>query len=163
MPVAYLPYLYKGLGHLGFLTASMGGILAVDINFNDQITLGTIILSGIVIIVAGIFTIRSKVASSWHDAFTAEQTLRIQAEADLSKEKLSRLEFEASQQRLRHDLKNDLATRDLQIKALESKTDLTTAMDAIKDIARAQELGTQELKTLLTEIRDRMPQQGANV
>lgn len=155
MPAPFLSMIYNLLGKFTFATAFLG-ILAVD--FRDQITLGTLITTAVVIIIAGFFTIRSKIAATWHDVADAKEAANKILQKELSDEQLARVIFEKEQQELRHNLKNEIAARDLQLKSLEAKTDLTTALNALRDIGLAQEKGNKETHALLAEIRDRLPQ-----
>lgn len=179
MPNQLLPLLYKMLGHAGAGLLSLGGIMAA-VDFRDQITLGSALVAALIVIVAGVFTIRSKIAATWRQDAEGWQARAELKQRELDEEKASRAEFDREQQELRHALKNDLAAAKAQLQVMEAKTDLTLALDTIRQMneSTVKELaaaitaavgdGLQTAATgseerdgrthkLLEEIRDRMP------
>lgn len=152
-----LPLLYKMLGHFTVLTTAVGSLVAVDINFRDQITLGSIVVTICIICVAGIITIRSKIATIWREEAEGERAAKERLQEELNEQKLAYKEFEKQQQELRHDLKNKIAELATQLKVMEAKTDLSAALESINKIAIAQEDGHHQTHNLLIEIRDKLP------
>lgn len=142
--------LYRMLGHAAATTLALGGAIAA-VDFKEQITLGSVIVTALILCIAGLFTWRSKIASVWRE------------EAEGEKAKAERLEDEllrANEQRRRLEV---------QVSELKAKTDLTTAIDEIRDITRgtAEAIIAEISKTgqirdgrtleVLEEIRDRLP------
>lgn len=130
MTPALFPLVHKMLGHAAIATAGVGGLVAVD--FRDQITTGSIIVAAAVLVVAGLFTVRSRIANVWREEAEGEKAAKERVQVELAEALRERAAFERDQTELRHQLKNDLAARDLQLQALEAKTDLTSALDAIR-------------------------------
>lgn len=157
MPSPVLVLVYKMLGHLAIYSAITGWILAIDIDFRGQITLGSIIIATLVIFIAGLFTIRSKIAEIWREEAEGERQAKERCQEELNKERLSRADFEREQQEIRHELKNQIAALTGQLKVMESKTDLTAALDALNEIAAQQHDGHDATHRLLEEIRDKLP------
>lgn len=156
-PNPLLPLIYKMTGHFTLFSMLVGGAIATDINFRDQVTLGSIIVSVIVIVTAGMITIRSKIANIWREEAEGERAAKERLQEELNACKLSFSEFENSQQLLRHDLKDKIAELTTQLKVMEARTDLTSALEAIKEIAVAQDKGHTQTHSLLVEIRDKLP------
>lgn len=168
---AFLLIAYKALGFSAVIVTGAGLFAAVD--FNHTITLGSILIGIIIVVVAGIFTLRSKIATIWREEAEGERAAKERLEVELANERADRIEFERQQQDLRHDLKNELATCKAQLQVMEAKTDLTIALDAIHDMNEQTvtkistaiadifvERSKQEhAKThdLLREIRDKLP------
>jgi hypothetical protein len=162
---------HKMLGHFALVITGAGLFTAVD--FNHTITLGSVLIGIIVIVVAALFTIRSKIATIWREEAEGERAAKERAESELAEEKASRAAFELEQQEIRHNLKNDLAACQAQLKIMEARTDLTAALEAIRQMnqqtvteisaAIAQifvdKSAQEHAKThsLLGEIRDRLP------
>ena len=164
---------HKMLGHAISVFAGAG--IVAEIDFNHTITLGSILIVGVIAGLAGFFTIRSKIAEVWRLEAEGQRVAKETAEAELDREKQRRLKFEREQQELRHDLKAELAACKAQLKATEARTDLTAALEAIKEMSEhgtavsrmlseamshASELSEQrDLRTqqLLVEIRDKLP------
>ncbi len=165
---------YKSLGLMTGLLASAGVLSAVD--FNSQITLGSILIAFIVIAVAGVFTVRSKIATIWREEAEGERAAKQRLEETLAKERSEHTQLEQRQQELRHDLKGEIASLTVQLKAVEAKTDLTSALEAIREmnanlaaqlggsivdvlreLARVSEQRDAGFHALLTEIRDKLP------
>jgi len=171
---------HKMLG-LGTLIAATGGVLAV-VDFTDKITLGSILTTFAIVAVAGIFTIRSKIATIWREEAEGERSAKERLQEELSEEKADRADFERQQQELRHDLKDQISGLRAQLKVMEAKTDLTSALDAIKQmnetavgvishavtdvLERTSKLSEQRDKQthqILGEIRDKLPSEPINV
>jgi hypothetical protein len=79
--------------------------------FGDLLPTLSLVLSATVILVAGIFTIRSTVASTWKENYGAEQARRKQAEEDADEQRAAK-----------HEVLNELG-------ALKLKTDITPLME----------------------------------
>ncbi len=173
-PSAVLFILYRALGHATGLLTSAGVVFAVD--FNHTITLGSILTAFIVIAIAGVFTVRSKIATIWRQEAEGERAGKQRLEEALVKERSDRALFERQQQELRHDLKGEVVALKAQLKAVEAKTDLTVALEAIRvmnaelaehvsgAIMQVMKTGSQlsedrdhRTHVLLTEIRDKLP------
>ncbi len=173
-PSSVLFIVYKALGLAIGLLTSAGVVFAVD--FNHTITLGSVLTAFIVIAIAGVFTVRSKIATVWRQEAEGERARAHRLEETLAKERDDRLQLERQQQELRHDLKGEVVALKAQLKAVEAKTDLTAALEAIRQMnaALAEQLSgsivavlrelasTSERRdagfhSLLTEIRDKLP------
>lgn len=161
---------YRGLGHFAVVITGAGVFTAVD--FSHTITLGSVLIAFIVVAVAGVFTVRSKIANIWREEAEGERAVRQRLERELADEKKSRADFERQQQELRHDLKDEITACKAQLKVMEAKTDLSVALAAIKtmnehttdaiveamrgsaSLSEARDAATHQL---LTEIRDKLP------
>jgi hypothetical protein len=163
IPNTMLPLIYKMLGHSIIISSLAGGLIAADVNFRDQVTLGSIIIAGLLLAIAGLITIRSKIANIWREEAEGERAAKERVQEELTKERLSRAQFERAQQELRHDLKDHIASLVAQIKVLEAKTDLSVTLDVLKDIERAQHKSHQQTHSLLVEIRDKLPSEPVTV
>jgi hypothetical protein len=167
MHPALLPFFYKMTGHAAGLVGAGGAIAAID--FKNQVTLGSIIVTCVVVALAGLFTIRSKIASVWREDAEGQRAAKESLQEELAAERDSRVAFDKQQQELRHDLKNDLATAKAQLQVMEAKTDLTAALDTIRQMSETTvgavsttiRQGLEErdarMYALLGEIRDRLP------
>ncbi len=174
VPSSVLFIFYKALGQAIGLLTSAGVVFAID--FNHTITLGSILTALIVIAIAGVFTVRSKIATIWREEAEGERAAKQRIEEALAKERADRLVFERQQQEIRHDLKGEVVALKAQLKAVEAKTDLTVALEAIRvmnadltetvsaSILRViQEWNSKSEErdnrshVLLAEIRDKLP------
>lgn len=169
MPTQLLGLFYKMAGHTGMLVAA-GGALAVD--FRDQITLGSIIATATVVVLAGVFTIRSKIATVWRDEAAGEKARAYRLQGELDAERADRLAAEKEHNEIREGFRETIAEQVNKIHTLEARTDLTTALEAIRQMntsidgsvvgaiaaatTRSEERDERILK-LLEEIRDRLP------
>ena len=165
-----LPFAHKMAGHAAGLVAGGGAVATVK--FSDQITLGSIIATCAVLIVAGLVTIRSRIAKVWREEAEGEKAKAERLQADLEAERAARLEFEKQQQELRHDLKDELAGVKAANAVLEAKTDLSSALETIRQmnettvktvteaIAKALEERDGKIHKVLVEIRDLLPTTG---
>lgn len=173
-PPAVLILIHRSLGALTALLASLGVATAID--FNHTITLGSVLLAFVIIAIAGVFTIRSKIAAIWREEAEGERASKERLEELLSKERADRSLEEREQQELRHELKNEIASCKAQLKVMEARTDLTAALEAIRvmnaDLASTvsheiltlmrhaghlSEERDQRTHHLLAEIRDKLP------
>lgn len=168
---ALLVLTHRTLGHLAIgLTASLGLFTAID--FNHTITLGSILIGFVIVVVGGIFTIRSKIASVWREEAEGERAAKQRLEHELAEEKASRAKFDREQQELRHELKDELAGCKAQLKAMEARTDLSAALEAIREMnQKTADAVVEAMKStsslseerdgrtqaLLEEIRDKLP------
>lgn len=157
IPNPILILIYKMLGHLAILSALASVVIADFVNFRNQITFGSIVVGALILVIAGIFTIRSKIADVWREEAEGERAAKERVQKELEIEKLSRSEFDREQQELRHELKDQNATLVAQLKVLEAKTDLSAALESLKEIATAQTDGHHQTHELLIEIRDKLP------
>lgn len=171
MPPQLLPPVYKMLGHAVIAITSLGGLLAID--FTSSVTLGSIIVTVVILAVAGIFTIRSKIADIWREEAEGERAAKERLQEELATEKASRAEFEKEQQEIRHDLKNQIAGCKAQLQVMEAKTDLTMALEEIRKMQQEtiQSISNSiadifierskhehdQTHRLLEEIRDKLP------
>ncbi len=172
-----LVILYKAIGLTVGLLASFGVIFAID--FNNTITTGSILIAFIIAVAAGAFTVRSKIATVWRQEAEGERARAARLEETLAKERSDRLQLERQQQELRHDLKGEVVALKAQLKAVEAKTDLTVALEAIREmnahlaeqlsgsivqvlreLAKTSEQRDAGFHALLTEIRDKLPTNG---
>lgn len=146
------------------------------VDFSHTITLGSVLIAFIIIAISGVFTIRSKIAGIWRQEAEGERAKASRLELELAKERADRLVFERAQQELRHDLKGEVVALKAQLKAVEAKTDLTVALEAIRvmnaelaehvsgAIMQVMKTGSQlsedrdhRTHVLLSEIRDKLP------
>lgn len=179
-PSAVLFILYRALGQFTGLLTSAGVVFAVDVN--HTITLGSVLTAFIVIAIAGVFTVRSKIATIWRQEAEGERAAKQRLEETLAKERADRLAFEREQQEVRHNLKGDVVALQAQLKVAEAKTDLTSALEAIRvmnaDLAETIAAGiVQVMKTsaetseqrdrqthsILAAIRDKLPDEPIKV
>lgn len=182
-----LPIVHKMLGHSAMLVSGFGALAVVD--FSHTVTLGSILIAFIILIVSGIFTVRSKIATIWRQEAEGERAAKERLEEqlaaekagraeDMAAEKLDRAAFEREQQELRHDLKDELVACKAQLKVMEAKTDLTAALDAIQAMnahttdsivaamhktSLLSEQRDGKTQTLLEEIRDKLPEEPVDV
>lgn len=176
MPHQVLPLIYKMLGHSAGLIGGLGIFTAID--FTHQVTLGSVILTIVIVLIAGLFTVRSKIATIWREEAEGERAAKERLQEELAAERVERAEFEKQQQEVRHELKNELAAVRSQLKVMEARTDLTAALDAIKEmnehtagvIAEAMQRGSaqsqqrdEQTHHLLEEIRDKLPSEPIEV
>ncbi len=124
--------LYKGLGYLTGLLFSLTVIATVDLS--NEITLGSILIAFIIIAVSGVFTVRSKIATIWREEAEGERASKDRLEEILANERIERTAFERQQQEIRHELKGEIAALKAQIKVMEAKTDLSVALEAIREM-----------------------------
>jgi len=162
-----LPLVYRMTGHAAGLLAGSGVVAAVD--FRDQITLGSIIVTCVLVGIAGLFTIRAKIANVWREEAEGERAAKERLQDELEAERQARVEFDKQQQELRHDLKGEIAALKAQLQVMEAKTDLTAALETIRQmnestvaavstaIRQGLEDRDQRTHTLLVEIRDKLP------
>lgn len=169
----FLPLIYRMLGHSFSILAGLGIVATFD--FQDKITLGSVITTIAIIAVAGVFTIRSKIATIWREEAEGERAAKERCQGELAEEKADRAAFDRQQQELRHELKNEIAECKAQLAVAEARTDLTAALDAIRDIGDHGTAVSRELvetirgwntlseqrdqvtHRLLGEIRDKLP------
>lgn len=121
----------------------VGGILLViepvlaAASFSNTITLGSIVLGVIVLIIAGVFTIRSNVAKIWREEAEGQRQKAERLAAELAGTKLAAVEekrvFEAEQQEIRHALKDELAGVKAQLAVEQAKPDLSALMQRLAD------------------------------
>jgi hypothetical protein len=162
-----LPLVHKMLGYAIF--AMTGTALATVVDFSKTVTLGSVLLAVLIAAIAGGMTIRSKVARVWRDEADGQRARADRLQADLEQQKSDRVASDREQSEARSELK-------AQIAALEAKTDLTGALEAIRvmnaDLASAfatrigeamaagaQRSEERDVRTheLLEAIRDRLP------
>ncbi len=124
--------LYKGLGYLTGLLFSLTVIATVDLS--SEITLGSILIAFIIIAISGVFTVRSKIATIWREEAEGERASKERLEEVIQAERIDRTMFERQQQEIRHELKGEVAALKAQVKVMEAKTDLTVALEAIREM-----------------------------
>jgi hypothetical protein len=168
---ALLALIHKMIGHLAIVMVGAGVFAAID--FSRTITLGSVLLGIIVLVVAAMFTIRSKIATIWREEAEGERARVARLEEQIAEEKEDRANFELAQQEIRHDLKDELAACKAQLKAMEARTDLTVALREIREMNEntVTKIGQLVVDTfvekskqehaethkLLSEIRDKLP------
>lgn len=177
---ALLIVVHKTLGHWIGLLAAVG--VFADINFQERLTLGSIITSVIIIVIAGVFTIRARIATIWREEAEGERAAKERLQEELAAAHAERAEFEKTQAELRHELKNQIVALQAQLQVLEAKTDLTGAVeritatseasgervatqlaDFIKTVAGRSEERDAAIVSLLQEIRDKLPSEPIDV
>lgn len=100
-------------------------------SFNNTVTTGAIISTLAVVMVAGFFTIRANTAKIWRENYEGQLQRANALESENTKLREQILRERDEQQKIRHDLKNDLATALL-------KTDLT--VHEAQEAARHEEM-----------------------
>lgn len=170
MPTNLLILFHKLLVQFAILITGAGLFTAID--FSHTITLGSVLIAFLVVVISGIFTVRSRIANIWRQEAEGERAAKDRLVEELAAEKLSRIEFEKEQQEIRHDLKGEIAECKALLKIAETRTDLTGALEAIKELnahtteaiaesMRSISLLSQqrddETHNLLSEIRDKLP------
>lgn len=171
---AVLFILHRALGQFTGLLTSAGVIAAFD--FNHEVTLGSILTAFIVIAIAGVFTVRSKIATIWRQEAEGERAAKQRLEDALTAERSERALSDRQQQEARQDLQAEVVALKAQLKAVEARTDLTAALETIR-VMNADLAGNisgaiihviqdwnaksderdQQTHTLLSEIRDKLP------
>lgn len=152
-----LPVYYKMLGHFAIITAAVGGLLADSIDFRNQITLGSVVVGVLILVVAGMITVRSKIATIWREEAEGERAAKERLQEELNEAHTERLAFEKEQQEIRHELKDKISELNAIIKVMEAKTDLTSVLEIITQNAAATQKNHNETHKLLGEIRDKLP------
>lgn len=138
--------------------------LGADVNFSNTISTGVIISTAVVIVIAGLFTIRANTAKIWRESYEGEKEARQQAEAEV-KQLHDRLVEEAKEASI---VQRDL---DTQVRALQAKTDLTSAVQEARDrhievmaeLSRLRSDGVENisvLREIAGMIRDRNTHEG---
>jgi flagellar motility protein MotE (MotC chaperone) len=135
MPPALLPMTHKMLGHASYLLAGVGGLVAVDLR--EQITISSIIVACVILAIAFLFTARSKIATVWREEADGQKAKAERLQTELDAARADRAEFDKAQQDLRHGLTTEIATLTANMKVLEAKTDLTKALETIRQINEA--------------------------
>jgi hypothetical protein len=161
---------HKTLGLFAIFVTSAGVLAVVD--FSQTITLGSILIAFIILVVSGVFTVRSRIATIWRQEAEGERAAKERLEEELADERVSRVEFEKQQQELRHDLKDQISGLKSQLKVMEARTDLTAALETIQKInehttesivdamhktSMLSEQRDGATHKLLEEIRDKLP------
>lgn len=100
-------------------------------SFSNTVTTGAIISTLAVVMVAGFFTIRANTAKIWRENYEGQLQRANALESENTKLREQILRERDEQQKIRHDLKNDLATALL-------KTDLT--VHEAQEAARHEEM-----------------------
>ena len=173
MPTEVLLLIHKTLGHAAIILISAGVFTAID--FTHTISLGSIMLGFLLIVGAGVVTVRSKIAAIWREEAEGERAAKERAQEELADTRADRAQFEREQQELRHELKNQVAATTAQLKVLEAKTDLTLALESIRQMneetvdkiahlvvdtfVKKSKEEHAETHRLLEEIRDKLPKQ----
>jgi hypothetical protein len=120
------------------------GAFVAETQFSPTITLGSIIVGVVVIVVSGLFTIRSNVAKIWRETAEGERERGDQLEQKLKQQEEIHLEEKKAlndqiirereeQQTIRHDMRNELATITLQLDAEKAKPDLSMILAQSKE------------------------------
>lgn len=122
--------------------AGAANFLGAEVDFSNTITTGAIISSTIVIVIAGLFTIRGNVAKVWRENYEGEKEARELLQGQLT-ETTAKLQ-EATE--LIGELKKTIA----QLEALPNLTQVVTIMAEtnLKNDQRAEERLTQALELL---------------
>ena len=123
---------HKMLGHTMVVLAGLG--VATTIDFSHEVTLGSVLIAVVIVGIAGVFTVRSKIASIWREEAEGERAAKDRLQETLDQERADRLSFEQQQQELRHSLKNEIAALGSQLKVMEARTDLTEALASIRQM-----------------------------
>lgn len=165
-----LPLLHKTLGLAGGLLASWGVFASVSLGNNIEV--GSILIAAVIAAMAGVFTLRSKVADVWRQEAEGERTARQRIEQELADAAADRAKENEEQREIRHELKSRVAALEAQLKVMEARTDLSAALDAIRqmnddrthqvvstmrDTASLSEQRDQRTHELLEQIRDGLP------
>jgi len=159
-----LLYKMSGIAALAF---AVGGLIAA-ISLHD----GAIVAAAVSVVVAAWLTARSKVGAIWREDAEGQRAAKEHLQETLTAERLERVEFEKQQQLLRHDLKDEMAGIRLKLQAAEVRTDLTTALDTIREmnattvktvtdaISKALEERDGQIHAVLVQILDQLKATG---
>lgn len=157
LPAALLPFFHKLAGHAAVLVGGAGTVAAID--FRDEITLGSVTATATVVAIAGLFTIRSKIAAVWRDEAAGQKERADRLQGELDAEKADRAEFERKQQDLRHALETQIAELTSQMKILEAKTDLNALVETIKHTNETTVLAiSREVSKAVAEVLAMQPE-----
>jgi gas vesicle protein len=161
------------------LTTALGltGSTIYGVSYNDTIGLGSIVVAAIVVIVAGVFTLRNNLKTFWKDLATERGEQVKVLEEDL-KERAQQLvdaqlhhteemaSFAEEQREVRHQLKTDVATLEGRLKLEEAKHDLSAVIGRLDGLEHTIDsragmfeqmvAGITHQSGLLKEIRDQL-------
>lgn len=119
------------------------GLVGVSASYHDTITLGSILVSAIVIVIGGIFTIRNNLKSFWKNLAEerSEQVKVLEEHLKDAADKLAAAElrhteqmagFAEEQREVRHTLKNELAEARIQLEAERAKHDISSLVSRLE-------------------------------
>lgn len=136
----------KALVGIAKIAALVGGVfvsMLAQADFKGTITLGSVLLGLLVLAIAGMFTIRAKIADTWRSEALAERAKAARLDEELKQERLDAkeaerarqaaiAEIEREQQELRHGLKDELAACRAALEVEKAKHDLTGVMEKMQ-------------------------------
>jgi uncharacterized membrane protein YhiD involved in acid resistance len=157
--------------------AGVLGSAVYGVTFNDTVGLGSIVVAAVVVIVAGVFTLRNNLKSFWKE-LAEERGAQVKVLEDDLKNKAQQLvdaqlthtgqmaEFAEEQREIRHALKGKLAELEGKLKLEEAKHDLSAVIARLDGLEQAIDsrarlfdklvAGIAQQSQLLTEIRDQL-------
>lgn len=138
--------------------------------YHDTITLGSILVSALVIVLGGAVTLRNNLKTFWKD-LAEERAAQISVLEQHLKEKAAELvaaelrhteqmaAFSEEQREVRHQLKNEAAELRIVLEAERAKHDLTSVVNRLDEVDQMLIDRTPmftRMVTLLEEIRDQL-------
>lgn len=133
--------------------AIVAWVLAVgSVSYSDTIGLGSIIVTAVVIIAAGLFTLRNNLKTFWKNLAEERGTQVIELEKHLKDATAERAAFEGEQREIRHQLKNELAAVRAQLAVETQNRDLTKVYDGLDRISVALAEQTPLLEQILEKL-----------
>lgn len=123
--------LYKIAAGIGTLAVASGFFLTVDLT--KTISLGSILVGALVVVLAGVFTLRNNMRSFWKDLAEQRDAEVTELQKDLKAKEEEMAAFALAQQELRHELKAELDAAKLLLEGERAKTDLSALLSHMNE------------------------------
>lgn len=144
--------------------AGVVGSAVAGVTFSNTIGLGSIVTAAIIVIVAGVFTLRNNLKSFWKELAEerGEQVKVLEEKLAETHEQLVEAQishtqemaaFAEEQREVRHQLKNELAVINGQLKVEQTKHDLSTVIARLDELDNTL-VGASRFDGLVTVISD---------
>jgi len=105
--------------------------LLAQIQFSNTITVGSIIVAALVVIASGLFTLRNNMRSFWRN-LAEERGEEIKVlEKHLREREDARAQDAEEQRAIRHELKNQIAELNANLRVEQTKTDLSALIELL--------------------------------
>jgi hypothetical protein len=161
-PVTDLHLLLPRLPVSGSAVAAILASAFYSAHLNDVVGLGSILVAAVVVIVAGVFTLRNNLKSFWKTLAEerGEQVKVLEAELRTKAQELLDAQvhhteqmaaFAEEQREVRHQLKTDLATLRGQLTVEQAKHDLSTVIGRLDSLDETL-IGRERFGELVTAI-----------